>query len=187
MTDDGGTDDDSDSDSHSDEGGGMMDGQSSEYAARDLIESFLDLKDNMTHLLMSYISRMPQGPKISQEDLDVDLSAVIGPTLPLFSEAPEEVRATQLSYSEQRALGRAPGRGRDGQVVFAAQEPVDLPARAGRVPPAVARQRVPRARGARDPAQPLAQVVHGGAGQLAAHPVAAQVRSSATSTRSSWT
>eukprot|EP01084_Bolivina_argentea_P307607 531717_1 len=112
--------DDDDDDSNSDDddsqfGGG---GSSSENDARDLIESFLDLKDpqinwkmieflskdNMTHLLMSYISRMPQGPKIWQENLDVNFDEIIPETLPLYSDEADEIRATQLSYSLMRIL-----------------------------------------------------------------------------------
>jgi len=120
--DDEDSDDDSDSTSDSDEEGDA-DGMnanipSSDDDARDLIESFLDLKDpqinwkmieflskdNMTHLLMSYISRMPQGPKIWQADLDIDFEEKIPPTLPLYSEEADEIRATQLSYSLMRIL-----------------------------------------------------------------------------------
>mmetsp|Transcript_2577 Transcript_2577/g.4178 ORF Transcript_2577/g.4178 Transcript_2577/m.4178 type:complete len:1436 (+) Transcript_2577:119-4426(+) len=111
-------DDDDDDDESSDEDGDEDIINSSENDARDLIESFLDLKDpqinwkmieflskdNMTHLLMSYISRMPQGPKIWQENLDVDMEEVIPPTLPLYSAESDEIRATQLSYSLMRIL-----------------------------------------------------------------------------------
>eukprot|EP00486_Rosalina_sp_Unknown_P002524 CAMPEP_0201567370 /NCGR_PEP_ID=MMETSP0190_2-20130828/7859_1 /ASSEMBLY_ACC=CAM_ASM_000263 /TAXON_ID=37353 /ORGANISM="Rosalina sp." /LENGTH=1469 /DNA_ID=CAMNT_0047987285 /DNA_START=114 /DNA_END=4523 /DNA_ORIENTATION=- len=116
--DDESSDSDSDSESDNDDENDIIGGQSSENDARDLIESFLDLKDpqinwkmieflskdNMTHLLMSYISRMPQGPKIWQENLDVNFDDVIPGTLPLYSAESDEIRATQLSYSLMRIL-----------------------------------------------------------------------------------
>ena len=97
---------------------GDVDTDDDDSDARDLIESFLDLKDpqinwkmieflskdNMTHLLMSYISRMPGGPKFFKGKLDIDVNDKIPETLPLYSEQEDEIRATQLSYSLMRIL-----------------------------------------------------------------------------------
>lgn len=118
-------DDDDDDDSSNDESSAaskeiaqnMNDGGTIEEA-RDLITSFLELKDpqvnwkmieflskdNMTHLLMSYISRFPSGPKIWTEDLNIDFEVPIPETLPLFSDEVDEIRCTQLSYSLMRIL-----------------------------------------------------------------------------------
>ncbi len=50
----------------------------------------------MTHLLMNYISRMPQGPKIWQEDLEVNTDEIISETKELWSNDISEIRSTQF-------------------------------------------------------------------------------------------
>ena len=81
-----------------------------ENEAKDIIESFLDLenvqitwkmieylsKDPMTHLLMSYISQMPLGPKFWDDIKEIDYEKPIPGMPPLHSEDEEIVKATKL-------------------------------------------------------------------------------------------